>query len=204
MLEDCWLTFVLMSFDVLELHLTWELCHDLLQAQSRSAWAAKGSMVFLLLNLSKTNVPSHATMRDPCIGLSSNMYHTVNRSPYRLTALLLKELWSPLLPGTVIVPMIWSVLFLPLIIQVHAPLCSGNDPSNTTRALSCWIASQILWLEPIFSIFKFQSLTSIILLMFWSRSYPWCPVSSQTLPFLLISLYCPGIQPRLSVICPWG
>ncbi len=66
-----------------------------LHALRRSTWAANGSMVFLLLNLSRTDFPSQATIRVPCIGLSFTRYHTVNRRLYNLATLLQKELWSP-------------------------------------------------------------------------------------------------------------
>jgi len=142
----------------------WICVRMFLQARRRSAWAVNGLMVFLLRSLSRTDFPSHATVRDPCIGLSFTMYCTVKRSPHRPAALLLKELWSPTLPGTVMVLMIQSMLLSPLIIHLHAPHCSWNDPSDTAKALPLWITSQICWSEPICSIFKFQSLASNVLL----------------------------------------
>jgi len=117
---------------------------------------------FLLLSQSSTDLLSHATVRVPVVKLSFNRYHIVSRRPYRLAALILNVLWSPMFPGVSIDPLIQFVSFALSIIQVHVPHWFWKDQLDTASAVPIVIASLIFDVSPLMFNWSCYSVPSVV------------------------------------------
>jgi len=111
------------------LHVSWSCIH--LHTISRSECTVNGSIVFLLLSQSNTDLPLQAT-----------------------AALLLNVLWLPMFPGATMDPSILFVTLAPSIIHAHVPHQLWNNPSDTASAVPPVIASLICVASP--HIFNFS------------------------------------------------
>jgi len=139
-----WVTFIMRE--------TWHciLTNKFQLAQSSSECSAKGSMILWVQSQSSTDFPLHATVSAPgSLKVELRQYHTVKRSPYTPAALLLKELWSPAVPGVIIEPDILLVEVLPSMIHAHALWSCWYNLSKTVNALLALRASRNLSSEPI-------------------------------------------------------
>jgi len=129
------------------------VCSRFLHVLSRSAWAAKGLIVFLDCSLTNTNWPLHTISIAPWGPKSiPSTCLRVTRILYTPATWLRKELWSPEFPGVIIDPWIQLIDVVPLI--THPCHCSfyllirAIQSSNMASAVPMQMSVHIWSTEP--------------------------------------------------------